>query len=65
MGYYKHYYRSYCDPYCYRLPYRAYYDFLLYESIREQNRYKDLYFNKLYDVDPCNPYYSKMIGCKL
>ena len=47
-------------------PYRGtHYDLLLYEAIRERDRYRDLYYNNLYDVNPCNPYYAEVSGCRL
>lgn len=44
--------------------YRRYDDLLIYELMRERDRYRDLYLDQLYDVDACNPYYAEVSGCR-
>jgi|DEB19_MinimDraft_3_1074340.scaffolds.fasta_scaffold184770_2 hypothetical protein len=41
------------------------YDYLLYEAMRDRDRYRDLYLDKLYYVDKCNPYYAAAAGCRI
>lgn len=60
MSYYKHYHKSYhYDNDCCHRPYhrKHYYDSLFYEAMWECDRYRDLYYNSLYQTDFYDPYY--------
>lgn len=65
MSKYRHhhsYHDRYIDRYYYYKPYN---DILIYQLMQERDRYRDLYLDKLYDIDECNPYYAEVTGCRL
>ena len=42
---------------------RIYDDLLLYDLLKDRNYYREKYYDKLYDVNDCNPYYNNL-WCK-